>query len=199
MEGLKGLMQRVGLGAIAVGSLLVSAPQAQAADEIVFRYGILRQKLSVSELTKFAATGEQSPVLERYLQRTNANPEEVRQVLNQTVAINSKTLDQGLNNVVGNLLLDELGKIIQTPNDQDNRAALRSTLIASTQADNQLTVLEVIQNYPENEIHLDVKRAIKTYNRIAQYQQPVQEALQKAGSLRQILHNQGIKLPDFLK
>ncbi|MDX2232098.1 MAG: alpha/beta hydrolase [Leptolyngbyaceae cyanobacterium bins.349] len=196
---MKKWMQRVGLGAIAVASAWAIAPAANAADEIVFRYGILRQKLSTVELTKFAETGEQSPVLERYLRRANANPEEVRQILNQSVDITPTTLDKGLNNVVGNLVLDELGKMIQTPNDEGNREALRSALIASTEKDNKLTILELIQNYPANEIHLDVMRAIKTYNRIARYQQPLQDALQKAGPLRQILKQQGITLPDFLK
>ena len=187
------------MGAIAAASLLAVMPGAEAANEIVFRYGILRQRLSVIELAKFAETGEQSPVLERYLRRTNSNPEEVRQVLNQSVNVGHTTLDKGLNNIAANLLLDELGKIIQTPDDQGNQEALRSALLASTAQDNQLTILEVVQNYPADEIHLDVKRAIRTYNQIAKYQKPLQDALQKAGPLRQILKNQGINLPDFLK
>lgn len=189
----------LGIGAIAAASMLAIVPQANASEEIVFRYGILRQRLSVVELTKFAQTGEKSPVLERYLQRTNSNPEEVRQVLNQPVEISQSTLDKGLNNSVANLLLDELGKMIQTPNDEGNREALRTALISSTAQDNKLTVLEVIQNYPTDEIHLDVKRAIRTYNQVSKYQKPVQNVLEKAGPLREILKNQGINVPDFLK
>jgi len=138
-------------------------------------------------------------VVERYLNRTNSNPEEIRELLNRPVNIERRLLDRGLNNVAGNMLLDELGKMIQTPDDEGNREALRTALLESTSGDNQLTILEVIQNYPTEEIHLDVKRAIRTYDRIAKYQGSVQEALQKAGSLRQILKDQGISLPDFLK
>ncbi len=199
MKGQKQILQWVGVWAIATASLMAIVPQAHAANEIVFRYGILRQRLSVVELTKFAETGEQSPVLERYLRRTNSKPEEIRQALNQSVAMTPTTLDKGLNNTVGNLLLDELGKMIQTPDDQNNREALRTALIDSTAKDNKLTILEVIQNYPAEEIHLDVMRAVKTYNRLARYQQPVQNILEKVGPLRQILKDQGINLPDFLK
>ncbi len=67
MRGFKRIVQWVGLSAIASATVMALSPQAQAADEIVFRYGILRQRLSVVELTKFAETGEKSPVLERYL------------------------------------------------------------------------------------------------------------------------------------
>lgn len=195
----KSLIQKFIVWAIGTLSILAIAPEANAAQEIVFRYGILRQRLSVVELTKFAQTGEISPVLERYLQRTNSKPEEVREVLNRPVAVSQSTLDKGLNNPVANLLLDELGKMIQTPNDEGNREALRTALITSTEKDSQLSILEVIQNYPTDEIHLDVMRAIKTYNRISKYQKPVQEALDKAGPLREILQKQGINLPDFLK
>ncbi len=199
MRGFKQVIQWVGLSAIASATVMALSPQAQAADEIVFRYGILRQRLSVVELTKFAQTGEKSPVLERYLERANSNPEEVRQVLNKPLDISHDTLDKALNTVVGDLLLDELGKMIQTPDDSGNREALKSALLASAEKDNQVTILELIQNYPTDEIHLDVKRALKTYNNLAKYQQPLQDALKNSGALRDILKNSGINLPDVLK
>jgi hypothetical protein len=193
------VIKRIGIGAIVLASLLAIAPQAHAAEEIVFRYGILRQRLSVVELAKFAETGEQSPVLSRYLRRTNSDPEEVRRILTQSVDVSSGTLDRGLNNVLGNMLLDELGKMIQTPNDEGNREALRDALIASASTDNKLTILEVLQNYPAEEIHLDVKRAIRTYNRLAQFQKPAQNAIERIGPLREVLKERGINLPEFLR
>ncbi|MBF2029919.1 MAG: alpha/beta hydrolase [Oscillatoriales cyanobacterium C42_A2020_001] len=199
MQSLKSVFWQSLVWAIATAGILVTIPAGKAADEIVFRYGILRQRLSVVELTKFAQTGEQSPVVERYLNRTNSNPEEVRELLNRPVNIERRLLDRGLNNAAGNMVLDELGKMIQTPDDEGNREALRAALLESTAGDNQLTMLEVIQNYPTDEIHLDVKRAIRTYERIAKYQGSIQEALKKSDSLRQILKDQGINIPDFLK
>lgn len=199
MQGLKSFFRQSIVWAIAAAGILATAPAGKAADEIVFRYGILRQRLSVIELTKFAQTGEKSPVVERYLNRTNSNPEEIRTLLNRPVNIERRLLDRGLNNAAGNMLLDELGKMIQTPDDEGNREALRTALLEATSGDNQLTMLEVIQNYPTDEIHLDVKRAIRTYDRIAKYQGSIQEALKKSDSLRQILKDQGINLPDFLK
>jgi len=195
MQGLKLWLQRAGIGAIAAASMFAIMPSAQAADEIVFRYGILRQRLAVSELTKFAETGEESPVLERYLRRANAEPQEVRRVLNQPLTIDRNTLDRGLNNVAGDFLINELSAIIKTPNDENNQEALRNALLGSTVGDNKVTLLEVLQNYPNSEVHIDVKQAIRTYDRIARYQQPIQNILQRVGPLRDILKNQGINLP----
>lgn len=176
------------LAAIGIATgILGCATSAEAADEVVFRYGILRQRLSVIELTKFAETGEQSPVLSKYLRMTKSEPESIRQTLNQPVNVDHKILDKALNNAAGNLLLDELGKMIQTPDDEGNQEALRTALAESTAKDNQMTLLEVIQKYPRDEIHLDVKRAIKTYNRLATYQKPIQEVLDKISPLLKFL------------
>ena len=175
------------------------ALSGQAAEKIVFRYGILRQSLSVAELSDFAETGEMSGKVERYLERINSNPQSVRQILTQPVPINHTLLDKALNNPAGNLMLDELGKMIQTPDDQENQEALRTALVKSTVKDNQFTLLEVVQNYPSDEIHLDVKRAIKTYQRLSKLQQPVQDAWKGTENLRERLKKQGIPIPDFLK
>ncbi|MGI0487220.1 alpha/beta hydrolase [Pantanalinema rosaneae CENA516] len=185
--------------AIATLSVLFLAPQAQAAEQVVFRYGIFRQRLAVPELTDFAETGETSRVLGRYLQRANGNPESIRRVLNQPIDINRNLLDTALNNPAADRLLDELGRMIQTPNNNGNREALRTAMLRSTEKDNRLTLLEVIQNYPTNEIHLDVKRAIKTYNQLAEYQEPLRQAIDKADEVRRALEKQGITLPKFLK
>lgn len=184
---------------IATISVLLLAPKTQAADQVVFRYGIFRQRLAVPELTDFAETGETSPVLGRYLKRANSDPASVRQVLTQPIDINRNLLDQALNNPAADRLLDELGKMIQTPNNNGNREALRTALMRSTEQDNRLTLMEVVQNYPTGEIHLDVKRAIKTYNQLAEYQEPLRQAIDKASEVRRILENQGITLPKFLK
>jgi hypothetical protein len=181
--------------AIAASGVLLFAPVTPAAEEVVFHYGIFRQRLAVSELTDFAETGETSRVLKRYLKRANSDPEAVRQALIRPIDVDHEVLDRALNNPAGDRLLDELGKIVQTPDDEDNREALRTALDKATANDNRLTLLEVIQNYPTDEIHLDVKRAIRTYNRVAEYQGPLQQALEGAETLRRILRTQGVNLP----
>jgi hypothetical protein len=186
--------------AMAVSPVLMVQP-GQAANEVVFRYGILRRRLAVAELTNFARTGEESRVLKKYLQMTNSDSNSIRQILNQPVQIDRNTLSAALNNPAANLMLDELGHIIQMPNNdiKENREALRESVLTSASKDNQFTLLEVIQNYPSEEINLDVKRAIKTYNTISKFQKPAEGALGQINQVRQILKDRGINLPDFLK
>jgi hypothetical protein len=183
------------IAAIVAGAgIILDATVGQTAEQVVFRYGIIRQRLAVAELTDFAQGKETSPVMQRYLERANANPAEVKRALNEPITISPTTLKSVLDNPAGDRMLDELGKMIQTPNDQENREALRSALVASAAKDNQVTVLEVIQNYPSDEIHLDVKRMVRTYSRVGK---SAQEALTQVDALRQLLERQGIKLPKF--
>jgi Alpha/beta hydrolase of unknown function (DUF1400) len=181
--------------ALAGASILISGSAGQAAEKVVFRYGIIRQSLAVSELTNFAERGEISPVLDRYLQRANADPVEVRRTLNKPLPVSGTTLKSLLNNQAGDRLLDELGKMIQTPDDQGNKDALQTALIKSAESDNNVTILETIQNYPSEEVHLDVKRMIKTYNNLDKVARPAQGVLNQIEPLRDLLRKNGVKVP----
>jgi hypothetical protein len=176
-------------------------PAAEAADKVVVRYGILRQSLSVAELVNFAEKGEMSRKVERYLNMSKSDPAEIRQILTKPINISSGTVSTALNNPLGDRMLDELGRMIQTPENEDkgNRDALRTAVIQSAAKDNQVSILEIIQNYPADEIHLDAKRIIKTYNTLAKYQKPIEGILNNLGPVRELLQKQGINLPDFLK
>jgi hypothetical protein len=185
--------------AIASAVLLLNVSSAQAADKVVVRYGILRQSLSVAELTAFAEKGEMSRKVERYLNMSKSDPAEIRQILTKPITISAGTLTTALNNPLGDRMLDELGLMIQTPKNEGNRDALRTAVTQSATKDNQISILEIIQNYPADEIHLDAKRIIKTYNTLAKYQKPIEGILNNLGPLRDLLQKQGINLPDFLK
>jgi hypothetical protein len=185
--------------AIASVILLMQIPAAEAAEKVVVRYGILRQSLSVAELTNFAEKGETSRKVERYLEMTKSDPTEIRQILTKPIDISNSTVSTALNNPLGDRMLDELGRMIQTPDNKGNRDALRTAMIQSTAKDNKVSILEIIQNYPADEIHLDAKRIIKTYNTLAKFQKPIEGVLNNMGPIRDLLQKQGINLPDFLK
>ncbi len=195
------LLSRTGVVAIASALLLMHTPTAEAADKVVVRYGILRQSLSVAELAAFAEKGEMSRKVERYLGMTKSDPAEIRQILTKPIDISGGTVSTALNNPLGDRMLDELGRMIQTPENEDksNRDALRTAVIQSAAKDNQVSILEIIQNYPADEIHLDAKRIIKTYNTLAKYQKPIEGILNNLGPIRELLQKQGINLPNFLK
>lgn len=158
---------------LGLGTLVASAP-ANAANAIVFRYGALSETFSVQELTDFAQTGRQSSTINYYLRRTNQNPEAVRSALNREIPVRVTTLDRVLNSPIGDVALDRISRTIQTPVNTSNRQALRAALVLSASGDNRLSLLEVFQNYPTQELHVDGQELISTYTQISDLAQRIQ-------------------------
>ena len=137
------------------------------AERIVLFSGTWRKSVTLEEITTFAETGETSPTLDDYFQATKHDPTTVIIVLTSPVAAELSLLDQGLNNFVGDILLDQLGTVIRTPANRSNREALRSALILSAKDDNRISLLELMQNYPTPEIWVDGDRLAEA-NRLLQ-------------------------------
>ncbi len=137
-----------------------------AAERVVINYGPLQDAIAVADLIDLVQTNRVSPTLKTYLLKTNTKPEGVKAVLTQSIDVNLLTLDRILNSSLGEIVLDQLGEAIYTPTKTENRKALRSALILSTSNDGRVSLLEVLQHYPTQEVHLDAKRLLATYQQV---------------------------------
>ena len=152
------------LGA-SLGTVIVFASTgAIAAERVVLKYRIFRATVSVEELTTLAEAGETSPTLRSYLRLANRSPEELQDNLNQEVEVNPRLLDRVLNSPVGDLALDQVGDAIHTPSQQADRQALRAAITLSAQDDGRIKMIELLQNYPTEEVHVDGDRIVAAYN-----------------------------------
>ncbi len=136
------------------GSLL-SGGRAIAADEVLLKYGPIRQSVSLQDLQTLANTGEQSSTLRTLFGQTNTDPEEVRGILNEEVNVNVRFIDRVLNSQIGELLLSQIAKVINTGVGTADIQALRSAFILSAQDDNRLTLLEILENFPGSRIEVE--------------------------------------------
>ena len=152
-------LQRLLAGAIAAG-LLLSSSQAIAAEQVVLKYKILREKISVKELTRLTETGNPSPAIAAYLKLAGREPQDIRQPLTRVVKVNPLLLDRALNSWVGNAVLDQVSQAIHTPSNQANRQALRAAITLSASQDGKLTLMEVLQNYPTQEVEVEGDRLV---------------------------------------
>ncbi|MBW4625175.1 MAG: alpha/beta hydrolase [Brasilonema octagenarum HA4186-MV1] len=149
---------------------------AIAAETVVFKYGIFRETVPVSELTALAETGELSQKLRFFFNQADQDPQPVRNTLTREVNANPVTLDRVLNNRIGIFLLDQISQTIHTPSGNADRQALRSSLVLSASKDKKVSLIEIIQNYPTTEVHIEGKRLVRTYeqlNLLAQWLQNV--------------------------
>lgn len=171
---------------------LFSTSPAVAAEKVVLKYSIFRINIPISELETFVETGEMSSKMKAILGKAGENPESVRQTLTKPIKVSPTFLERNLNSLPGDFVLDRVGKIIHTPSGEANREALRSALVLSAREDNRVTLLEVMQNYPTEEIHVEGERLVEAYGKIA-------GLVETVDSLRDRLEKviNGIKLPQL--
>lgn len=162
----KGLQARYLVAGLGMALWLGCQPAAMAAESIVLRYRIFRATLPVEDLARFAETGETTRKLRRYLRWSNQDPEQVRQVLTQDVQISARTLDRILANPASNLFLDEISQFVHTRSRETDRASLRAALLRSAEEDDRINLIEVLQNYPTREIHVNGNRLVSTYRQL---------------------------------
>ena len=168
------LKPRVRYGLILVASLGLSYnfisggnDQAIAAERLVVHYRIFSQSVAISELRTLADTGQASRAIQFYLTLGNRQPEELRQILIRPVAVNSNDLYQILSSPLGSIALDEVSQVIHTPDNQANRESLNAALVGASLPDGQIRLIDVLEKYPTNEVHLNGEKLIEVVEKIS--------------------------------
>ncbi|MGH2416256.1 MAG: alpha/beta hydrolase [Microcystaceae cyanobacterium] len=140
--------------------------RAEAAESVVLKYSILQETISVDELSTLANTGESSPSLKAYLKMANKQPEELQKVLTRKVEVDPVILSEALNTFPGELLLDQVGRVIHTPSGRASRESLRGALVTSALPDGNIRLIELLENYPTAEVYVEGDRLAEIYQQI---------------------------------
>ena len=135
--------------------------RSRTAEQVVFAFGPFRRSFSIADLTTFAETGNMPRGWRFYLKLAKAQPEDLRTVLTSEIAVKLKTLDKHLNSLPGEYALFQLGQIIHTPSRRANIQAMRSALILAAADDDQVTLLEVLQNYPTPQLIVEAPKLLR--------------------------------------
>jgi Alpha/beta hydrolase of unknown function (DUF1400) len=157
--------------------LILSGAPALAAESVVLKYRIFRESVSVQELSTFAQSGKLSTSLRLNLALARQNPQAIRQYLTEPVKVNPVILDKVLNSRIGNVILDQLTQVIHTRSRNADKQALRAALVVSASKDRQITLIEVIQNYPANEVEVEGDRLENAYRQLRRVQGNLQDIL----------------------
>ncbi len=147
------------LSALCLSSSLLAAIAlpARAAERVTLRYSGLEAGVAVDDLAQLAETGRPSPDLAAYLLLANRQPAELQDILTRVVPIDSNLLSGALNSFAGGFLLNQVDDVVQAPG-YDSRDALRTALIGAAEEHNRLTLIEVLQHHPAEEVQIDGDR-----------------------------------------
>lgn len=178
---LRAIWQQVSSVSLVLMGLLLSQPQTSAAEQVMLRYSVLERSVSVDELTEFAETGEASRELRTYLKDSGQDPEQVRELLSDEVEVRQLLLDEVLNSAPGEVILDQMGDFVQTPSGEANRQALRSALVLSASDDDRISLIEVLQNYPTQEVHVNGNQVASAYRQVQDIHENIANVLDMIG------------------
>ncbi|MEO1298960.1 MAG: alpha/beta hydrolase, partial [Cyanobacteria bacterium J06636_16] len=145
-------------------SLMATAHPTFSAEEIIFTYGFFERTIAIDDLAAFANGQGLTPQLRQYadaLQLSEADLEAAQQLLTDPADLGEVAMSQFLYTTQGELLLDTLSEVLQTPARQPGFLAIRSALIlAAADDENGLTLLNFLKKFPTPGIRIDVSQAL---------------------------------------
>lgn len=167
-------------GLFLIASLLsLRLHPAIAAEQLYVSFSIIEQSIPVRSLERYAKTGVIDDPLAAYTQYLK--PEQLirlRQVLAAEIEVSPVAVSQFLYSPQGEVLLERLGRVIQTPARQPGVFALRSALILAASEPEGLTLLNVLRLFPTSGIRVDLEEALTIAQELETLVQRTQEATQ---------------------
>ena len=138
--------------AAGVGIAWSSAMQPlQAATDVALVSGAFRRSIPVKEIEHLAETGEATGLLEDLLDLSGQDPNEVSQMLNQSLELPLVLTSRLVNTRIGEAILRRVVRIIHpiyTPEPEVSVPAIRAGVISGLQSKDGLTAVSFLKGYP---------------------------------------------------
>lgn len=189
MRGLLRPSFAAAIGLACSGLILFGSP-AVAAEKLFVTYGPFKAGFAIEDLETLVNTGEASGSLRFYLGLAGLDPAMLRDVLAMELGASADFMDGLLNSESGSQLLTQMSEVIhlppdrpaiqmlkapeqsdQEPSEADHQTALKTALVAAA-ADRNVTVLEVLQQYPTEQVYVDADKLIRFANQFQQASSP---------------------------
>lgn len=142
-------------------AVAVTALPALGAERVYVTYGTLEVSLPIKSLEHFVDTGivdEHWDGIAQYANRQQL--EQIRLALQARAEISPVTISQFLYTAQGEVLLERLGRVIQTKARQPGFYAIRAALILAAADSEGLTLLNVLRKFPTYGIRIDISRGL---------------------------------------
>ena len=152
------------ISAISLGLLsLIAIPQrVNAAEKISLVYGPFKCHLSVEALKVYAETGEITPEFKPYAKFLNQQSLlQLRHWLQKVFDRDVVSIHKYTRSDRGEQLLQEIGTVVSTHSERNGFYAIRGALIEAAAGSNEWTILDVIQEFPTENMQINTKELFK--------------------------------------
>ncbi|WP_071517495.1 alpha/beta hydrolase [Geitlerinema sp. PCC 9228] len=168
------LGQIVAIAIVILASSFAFPETAIASEGIVFEYGSQQETVSLEDIQDFVENGDIPEVFRTRLELRTQDLEDLRRALQlQIENIDLDFLERALNSSIGEFVLRQIGEIISSDLESDIQA-LAETLIVAAE-DRTLSLLEVMEEFPERLIYVQGPRLTKVYEDIRFIAEDVRE------------------------
>lgn len=141
---------------------VLSAGPVLGAERLSISYGLLKRSIPLSSIETFVDTGQVDDNLARYARNADLNQiQRFRQALQTPAPVGSVEVSQFLYTSIGEELLERLSVLIQTEDPQSGFYAIRAALILAADEPEGLTLLNVLRQFPLEEIEIDLNRSLE--------------------------------------
>lgn len=148
------------LGLFAFTAVCTATP-AIAAERIYITYGPLEVSVPIESLALFANEGKIDSNLDGFAQYAKQGQlDQIQSALQARAEISPVTIAQFLYTAQGELLLERLGRVIQTKARQPGFYAIRAALILAASDPEGLTIVNVLRKFPTYGIRIDIGRGL---------------------------------------
>ncbi len=155
---------------------------AHATDVVDIKYKETEISLKTKELKKFANTGEIPPRLQKFFNDTEQVPEFLSGLLTQEIYISRSLINDILDSPTGEFFLLKLNQTIDASASTEDLEAVKKTVIKAYNDDRELSILELLSEYPKRRLKVDLTGLESTYNDANQFTAKILPAWEVAKS-----------------
>ena len=163
-------------------TLLLVNTSAEATDIVDIKYKDTEMSIKTKELKKFSRTGEIPPRLQQFFNDTEQVPEFLSSLLAKEIYLSRSLVNDVLDSTTGQFFLLKLNQTINASSSTEDLEALKKTIIKAYNNDRELSVLELLDNYPQRRLKVDLTNLEGTYNEASNFTEKILPAWEIAKS-----------------
>ncbi len=165
---------------LSAGATLALSSRANATELVTLQYKDRSALVTINDLSVFARSGVIPQSIQDLFDTTNDISSDISSILNKELKISPQFINSFIDSSIGDFILGGLDDVINNSSSSRDLTNVRSTLVAAYEDDNRVSLIELIERYPQKQVQVNVTSLEKTYNTVSGIVEDVLPALEVA-------------------
>ena len=165
---------------LSAGATLALSSRANATELVTLQYKDRSALVTINDLSVFARSGVIPQSIQDLFDTTNDISSDISSILNKELKISPQFINSFIDSSIGDFILGGLDDVINNSSSSRDLTNVRSTLVAAYEDDNRVSLIELIERYPQKQVQVNVTSLETTYNTVSGIVEDVLPALEVA-------------------